>query len=37
MRRSIIAHPARVDESNVAELKDMAFAFVAIDAGPARS
>jgi hypothetical protein len=36
MRRGIIAHPCNVDEENVCELRDMAFAFLTIDAGPGK-
>ena len=34
MRRSIIPHAYRLDGSNVAELDDMSFVFLAIDDGP---
>jgi hypothetical protein len=36
MRRGIIAHPARVDETNVDKLCEMDFVFLAIDDGPSR-
>jgi len=36
MRRNIVAHAVHVDESNVEELRDMAFVFLAIDGGPAK-
>ena len=36
MRRGIIAHPCYVDESNVSDLRDMAFVFLTIDAGPGK-
>lgn len=34
MHRGIVRHSYSVDASNVAELKDMAFAFLCMDAGP---
>jgi hypothetical protein len=33
MRRNIIAHPVYVDESNIDELRDMNFVFLAMDGG----
>jgi hypothetical protein len=36
MRRGIISHDYHVDESNVAELRDMNFVFLCIDAGDAK-
>lgn len=36
MRREIVAHPERVDESNVGELRRATFAFLAIDSGPSK-
>jgi hypothetical protein len=36
MRRGIVAHPVNIDETNVAELKEMAFVFLAMDSGPAK-
>lgn len=36
MRRNIIAHPVNVDESNIDELRDMAFVFLAMDGGPGK-
>ncbi|XVQ11118.1 ThiF family adenylyltransferase [Spirillospora sp. CA-255316] len=36
MRRGIIAHPVRVDETNVDKLCEMDFVFLAIDDGPSR-
>jgi len=33
LRRNIIAHPVHVDESNVEELRGMAFVFLAMDTG----
>jgi hypothetical protein len=33
LRRNIIAHPVYVNESNVEELRDMTFVFLAIEAG----
>src|SRR5437762_1059166 len=36
LRRNIFAHPVHIDESNIEELRDMAFVFLAIDAGRAK-
>ncbi len=36
MRRMIVAHPQRVDESNVEELRSATFVFLAIDSGPTK-
>ncbi|WP_328708864.1 ThiF family adenylyltransferase [Microbispora hainanensis] len=36
MRRGIIAHGVRVDETNVEKLREMDFVFLAIDDGPSR-
>ncbi|MGW7824117.1 ThiF family adenylyltransferase [Streptomyces puniciscabiei] len=36
MRRGVIAHDYRVDDSNVEELRAMDFVFISIDSGPAR-
>ena len=36
LHRNIIAHPVHVDESNIEELRDMAFVFLAMDAGHAK-
>jgi hypothetical protein len=36
MRRGIVAHPVHVDESNIDELRAMAFVFLAMDSGPAK-
>jgi hypothetical protein len=36
MRRNVLPHPVRVDESNVGELQDMDFVFLAMDAGPSK-
>lgn len=33
MRRNIIAHPVYIDESNIDELRDMNFVFLAMDGG----
>jgi len=35
-RRAIVPHAVRVDESNVAELQEMSFVFLSMDAGPAK-
>lgn len=35
-RRGIVPHPERIDESNVAELRDASFVFLSMDAGPAK-
>lgn len=37
MRDSITAHPYRIDETNVGELLEMTFVFVAIDDAPAKA
>jgi len=36
MHRNIVPHRTRVDESNVAELQEMTFVFLAMDAGAAK-
>jgi len=36
MHRNIVPHPVRVTAENVAELSDMSFVFLAIDAGPGK-
>ncbi len=36
MRRGIVAHSVNIDETNVAELKEMTFVFLAMDSGPAK-
>ena len=36
MRRGIMPHPVHVDESNIDELQEMTFVFLAINAGPAK-
>ena len=36
MRRGIVAHPVNVDESNIDELREMTFVFLAMDSGPAK-
>jgi ThiF family len=36
MRNGIVAHPYRVDESTIQELRAMDFVFIAIDDGPSR-
>ncbi|WP_445189097.1 ThiF family adenylyltransferase [Pseudonocardia sp. Cha107L01] len=36
MHRRVIAHPVHVDESNIDQLRELDFVFVAIDAGPAK-
>jgi len=36
LRRNIIAHPAHIDESNIEELRDMAFVFLAMDTGASK-
>jgi hypothetical protein len=36
MRRGIVPHPVKIDESNVVELQDMDFVFICIDHGPSR-
>jgi hypothetical protein len=36
MHRSVIPHPAKITSSNVRELKDMSFVFIAIDGGSAK-
>jgi hypothetical protein len=37
MRRNLVAHPYRVDGSNVQELAGMDFVFLALDSGPAKA
>lgn len=36
LRRNIVAHPSRIGEENVDELRDMSFVFLAMDAGPTK-
>lgn len=36
LHRGIVAHEVRVDETNVGELRDLAFVFICIDSGPSR-
>jgi hypothetical protein len=36
IRRGVIAHPVKIDRTNVEDLRTMDFVFVAIDNGPAR-
>ena len=36
LRTGIESHPVRIDQTNVAELNDCAFVFIAIDDGPSR-
>lgn len=36
MRRGIVPHPMKVDESTVGDLRDMDFVFICIDHGPSR-
>jgi len=36
MHRAIIAHPAHVDETNIDELRNANFVFLAMDGGPAK-
>lgn len=36
MRRGIVPHPYRIDESNADELRDMSFVFIAIDDAPSK-
>jgi hypothetical protein len=36
MHRNIIAHPAHVDATNIDELQDADFVFIAMEAGPAK-
>lgn len=36
LRRGLIPRPVKIDEGNVGELQQMAFVFVAIDAGPGK-
>lgn len=36
MRRAIVPHPERVDETNLSLIDDMSFVFIAIDHGPSR-
>jgi hypothetical protein len=37
LRSGIVAHPYRIDESNLAELRDLTFIFLAIDDAPAKA
>ncbi|HEX7948891.1 MAG TPA: ThiF family adenylyltransferase [Candidatus Limnocylindrales bacterium] len=37
MRRGVVPHPVRVDASNVDELRDLDFVFIAVDHGPSRA
>jgi hypothetical protein len=36
MRRGIVPHPAKISDDNVADLQEMSFVFLAIDAGPTK-
>ncbi|HLW01626.1 MAG TPA: ThiF family adenylyltransferase [Ktedonobacterales bacterium] len=36
LRRNIIAHPVHVDETNIEDLRGMAFVFLAMDTGPVK-
>jgi len=36
LHRNIIAHPVHVDETNIEELRDMAFVFLAMDTGASK-
>jgi len=36
MRRGIVAHSVNIDETNVAQLKEMTFVFLAMDSGPSK-
>jgi hypothetical protein len=36
MHRGVVAHPYDIDESNVAELREMSFVFIAMDTGPVK-
>jgi len=36
LRRNIFAHPVHVDETNIEELRDMAFVFLAMDTGASK-
>ncbi len=36
LRRNIIAHPVHVNETNIEELRDMAFVFLAMDTGASK-
>jgi len=36
MRRGIAAHPVNIDQTNVAQLKEMTFVFLTMDTGPAK-
>lgn len=36
LHRHIVPHQVRIDDANVAELQPMTFAFLAMDAGPAK-
>jgi hypothetical protein len=36
MRRNIIVHPEKVRQTNVEQLREMSFVFIAIDSGPAK-
>lgn len=37
MRRNVIAHPHNVDESNIDELRDASFVFLALDGGSSKA
>lgn len=37
IRRNVVAHPYKVDESNIHEIRDSSFVFLAIDAGVAKN
>ena len=36
MRKGIVAHPYRIDDTNVDELQDMSFVFIAVDDAPSK-
>ena len=36
MRKGIVPHPYRIDDSNVHELRDMSFVFIAVDDAPSK-
>jgi hypothetical protein len=36
LRRNIIAHPVHIDETNIEELRDMTFVFLAMDTGASK-
>lgn len=37
MRRGVVPHPVRIDETNVEDLRGLDFVFVAVDDGPSRA